>query len=194
MRPFRSIKPVTVLLLTMSLAIAGCGEAGGGSRSDNGSRAGDGAEPELARECSNPEARYSVRYPADWHVNPGDVASPCSYFHPQPIDLEPATEATGIAISVRREPVSFELATGEGPDKLLKSRELEIDGRRAMRQERRSAGRGLLPKGIRIYHYVVDLGNGETLIASTVEEAGLKYERNQEVLDEMAGTLQINGG
>ncbi len=148
-------------------------------------------EERLAQSCENPEAGYAVRYPEGWHSNPGDVASPCSYFHPEPFEVPEATEALGMAISVSREPVAFNrIAGGDRAIRVVSREETEVDGRRAIARETEATGDALLPAGVRGYQYLVDL-DGETLVASTYDVEGLDFERNRSVLDRMAETLAL---
>ncbi len=150
-----------------------------------------GEQLQLAHHCDNAEAGFSVSFPGGWHTNPGDVTAPCSYFHPEEFELPEAQEVTGIAISIRREPVPFDRVTGEDlAIRVLESEETQIDGRRAVQRETESTGEALFPEGVRGSEVVVDL-DGDTLIASTYDVDDLDYARNREVLDAMADTLSI---
>lgn len=154
----------------------------------------DGEGPggaDLAQQCENPDDAFSVRFPAGWHTNPGEVTSPCSYFHPEEFELPENAEVTGIAISIGREPVAFRQVTGEDPSRrVLEREETRIDGRRAVRRVTESTGEALFPEGVRGLEYLVDL-DGETLIASSYDVGDLRFRRNRDVLAAMVQTLQI---
>jgi hypothetical protein len=152
-------------------------------------------EPAETATCTNEEAGYSIEYPADWHVNEGDDAEPCSFFDPEPIDVPEATEFFGAAVLVSLEPVAAEEIV-EGPDptrEVLEREETEIAGQRAFRMESESTGDGLLDAGIRYYQVVVVV-DGESLIVSTYDLEEHDYDRNREVVDEMAESLELTGG
>jgi hypothetical protein len=145
--------------------------------------------------CTNEEAGYTVEYPADWHTNEGDGPQACSYFDPEPIEVPEATEFFGAAVLVSREPVAAEDLV-EGPDptrEVLEREETEVAGQRAFRIESESTGDGLLDAGVRYYEIVVVL-DGESLILSTYDLEEHDYERNREVVDEMAASLQLLDG
>lgn len=147
---------------------------------------------ELPQRCENPQGGYSVGYPDEWHTNPGDVAEPCAFFHPEPFEVPEATEPAGIAISIGRDPVAFDDVAGEDlATRILERERVSIDGRRAVRREIEATGEGLHPAGVRGYQYLVDL-DGETIIMSTYEVDGLDYARNRAVLDAIAPTLRID--
>lgn len=144
--------------------------------------------------CTNEEAGFTVQYPADWHPNEGDVAQPCTFFDPEPFEVPEATEFFGAAISVRREPIAAEDLV-EGPDptrEVLEREETEVAGQRAFRVESESTGDGLLDAGVRFYQVVVVL-DGDSLIVETYDLDDHDYERNREVADEMADSLELQG-
>jgi hypothetical protein len=152
-------------------------------------------EPADTAPCTNEEAGYTVEYPADWHTNEDDVVAACTFFDPDPIEVPEATEFFGAAVTISREPVAAE-AVVEGPDptrEVLEREETEVAGQRAFRIESESTGDGLLDAGVRTYQIVVVV-DGESLILSTYDLEEHDYERNREVVDEMAATLQLTGG
>lgn len=152
----------------------------------------DTSERALTQRCKNADAAYSVRYPQGWHANAGDVSERCSFFHPEPFELPEATEAPDLAISIGREPVAFAQVAGDDPAiRVLEREETEVDGHSAVRRETEATGHGLLPAGVRGRQYLVDLG-GETLILATYDVGDLEFERNRDVLDKMAETLEVD--
>lgn len=148
------------------------------------------AEPATA-SCTNEQDGFSVDYPADWHANDGEVTDACSFFHPEEFELPPSQEVIGVAISIDREPVSFERASGEDPGTdIATSEETEIDGRPAVRMSTVATGGALLEEGTRGYLYLVDL-DPETLVASTYDTGDLDLAENSEVLDMMMESLRF---
>lgn len=148
---------------------------------------------ELAQRCENEEAGFAVAYPGHWHTNSGDVAPACSFFDPEPFEVPEATEAVGVAaIHVYRDPVAFDVVTGEVMGiEILAREEIEVAGRPAVRRETEATGEGLLDAGTRAVEYVVDLGGGETLFASSHDVHGAGFAERVEVLDRMMETLEL---
>lgn len=156
----------------------------------------EAASPEPAGagtvECYNRVVGYTVRYPADWHVNPGEVLPDCSVFDPEPIDLPVGSEIpTDLAIVITRERVPFDTVSAEGPfrDDLLRQ-PVQVAGRRALQVEGLSTGDGLYDRGLRSYQYFIDLG-GATLVATTFDSGALDFERKRGVLDAMMQALTL---
>ncbi len=144
------------------------------------------------QSCTNERAGYTVRYPAEWHTNSGDVVARCCFFHPEPFEVEAQTEVLDIAISLRVDAVPFERVTGEGQaERTLEREETTIDGRPAVRTEAEATGAALLPDGTRVYRYAIDL-DGRTVIASTLDVAGLDYAANKRLLDAMVASLELS--
>ena len=150
---------------------------------------GDGDAVQLTQRCEAPP--YAVSYPDGWSVNPGTVADACGWFNRTPFEVEPATELiTDIVMSV--EPVPFERIAesfGDVGGEVLTREETTVDGRPALRVERRASGEGLLPAGTLSTQYVVDLGDGDSFTATTYDTEGRAYEANQTVLDRMVETV-----
>jgi len=61
----------------------------------------------------------------------------------------------------------------------------------ALSQTCTNAGIGLIPEGVRSYLYFVDL-DGQTLIGTTYDMQGQRYQRNKQVLDQMMNSLNFN--
>lgn len=202
---------LTLVALVLAAAVVGaCGGDGDGAATtsppptttgETGSTTTDGdtgdGEDGSGGEttgCTNEQYGFTVRYPADWHTNAGDVVPACSFFHPEPFEVPEATEATGFAIMARREPVAIERITGNGlGTNVLEREEVEVAGRPAVRRETEATGEGLFPAGLRATQYLVDL-DGETLVLETYAVEELDYERNVEVLDDLAETLELENG
>ena len=148
---------------------------------------------ELAQECVAEATGYRVRYPATWFANDPSRASECRFFHPEPFDVPPDTEATGFAIALNVEPTPFaELALGPEGSLATKVRaraETTVAGRMAVRAEITSTGEGLLPPGVEGVVYFVDFGRS-TFVARTYGSPGAgTLASNTQVLDQMMGTL-----
>ncbi len=147
----------------------------------------------LTQECVTEAAGYRVRYPATWFSNDPSQSAECRFFHPEPFDVPPNTEATGFAIALNVEPTPFaELALGpEGSvaSEVQARAETTVAGRMAVRAEITSTGEGLLPSGAKGVVYFVDFG-GSTFLGRTYgsPSAGT-LASNTQVLDQMMGTL-----
>jgi hypothetical protein len=190
--------PRRILALTLVASAPACGGPAPSDRADDGapidtavhSTADPVAEP--MAECIDRTEGYAVRYPADWHVNTGDMLGPCALFDPAPIEVPVASELPlEIAIAIGFEPVPFETLAGEVLGRRILSREpTTVDGREAMRIEGESTGEGLHDRGIRSYQYVVDLGD-TSMIAVTYDVGEPAFERKRQVLDAMMATLDF---
>lgn len=145
-------------------------------------------------ECENEADGYTVRYPATWEVNAGDVLEPCSLFDPEPIRVPPASEIPlEIAVILGVEPVPFETLSGEVLGRRDLSREAAtVDGRSAMRIEAETTGEGLHEAGIRFYQVVVDL-DGRTFVATTYGTGSLALDVKQAIVDRMLDTVRFHG-
>lgn len=143
--------------------------------------------------CMNPDAGYTVRYPATWHVNTGEILSPCSLFDPDPIDVPRNSEIPiEIAVMIDVEPVPYATLTGNVTGRRDLSREATtVDGRQARRIEGESTGEGLYDRGIRSYQYFVALEE-TTMVASTWDAGSLPFERKRRILDAMLETVQFH--
>ena len=146
--------------------------------------------------CDAPERGYRLQFPKSWHTNDAGVADPCRFFHPEPFTLAPQTEAPGLAVSVRMNPLAFDdvvpSAEGSVAVEVLGTRSTTIDGRPAVRAETRATGNALLPLGTRAVSWFVDAGDG-TLVATTSETASAgRYQDNVQVLDTMIQSLRLS--
>ena len=145
--------------------------------------------------CLAEERGYELEFPESWFANDAGVAEPCRFFHPEPFTLVPGTEAPGLAISVRLNPVSFDQVVpppeGSSAAEMVERRTTTIDGRSAVRAETVATGQALLPRGTRAVTWFVDASDG-TLVATTSEAASAgRYEDNVEVLDGMMQSLHV---
>lgn len=176
----------------------GDGEPGGAAQDDRPlPEQGGSAEsqPELARECPHPQAGYHIRYPMDWYVNDREgPGSACSWFHPEPFELPDAPqEVTDKAVMVNVDPVPFEQAAepgGMATAQVLLEEERTVEDRRAVRYEKVANGEGMFAEGTRHYTYVIDMGEGESMIISTHDQVpDVSYEDTKAVIDQMVDSL-----
>jgi hypothetical protein len=152
-------------------------------------------EPSSAPEwqrCTNPEHGFSVSFPDDWQTNSGEVMPECSAFDPEAIEIPPASEIPfEIAIVIGVEPVQYEELTAPSRwERIHTTERVQVDGRRGRRIEAEATGEGLASAGLRSTRFVVDLGEGRSLIATT-HQTGPDYRRDQEILARMMETITI---
>lgn len=144
------------------------------------------------RMCSAPGAGYSIRYPDTWFtVEAGPV--PCRFFHPEPFQLAPATEAPGLAVAVELAPVAFDdlVPSAAGTQTVKARRDAMVAGHRAVRLSGLTGEVGLLEPGLRRLTWFVEAGPA-TFIATTSEAAQAgTFASNSEVLDSMVSSLEL---
>jgi hypothetical protein len=188
--------------LVLAIAVAACGDSSDGVTAPPSAQPGatttapPATEQPDTQSCAAPERGYRLEFPKRWYTNDAGIAEPCRFFHPEPFTLAPRTEATGIAINVRLNPVGFrEVAPdpeGSSSSEVLGHRTTTVDGRAAVRAETRTTGQGLLPSGTRVTGWFVDAGDG-TLVATTSEAAAAgRYDDNVNVLDAMMRSLRLS--
>jgi hypothetical protein len=148
----------------------------------------------LGQTCSNGAANYTVNYPTGWVSNAGDVLNSCQVFDPTSITLPERSSSFNEAIHLRIDSIPFEEVadTDDITETILTRRDTTVDGYEAIIEESESTGRALLPEGVRSYAYLINLGDGEIMVASTYDVANQQYTRNKRVLDQMISTLRFN--
>lgn len=150
----------------------------------------------LGQRCETP-AGFALSYPDSWSVNPGGTVPECTRFAPDPFTVPPGTDARTGAVTASVERAPFDRVAGPGMGREVSRTDTTVDGRRAVRIERVSAGEGLWPEGVRTTSYVVDLEDAEdrprTLVVDTVGLPQFDYARNVRVLDRMVETLVLTG-
>jgi hypothetical protein len=184
--------------LLLGLAAPACSGDKDAPRPDAATpEAAAGPDTALAASCTNDVDGYTVRYPAGWLVNTGEVLPPCSVFDPRNVDIPVDSELpTAIAVAISRQDVGFRQATDFAADPsvdVLSATDAEVDGRPALRAELRHTGRGLYDAGQRSYAWFVDL-DGKTLIAVThdVEDADPPpFAARHRILDAMMASVRI---
>ena len=181
-------------LLTLSAVGCGADEAPPATATTTSTaRAGDEtttpAEQEQQR-CSAPT--YVVEYPQGWSTNSAADGDPCEWFHPEPFEIPPNSEAVGIAIHLRYDELDFDFVTDSSnhSEEVLDRTDTEVDGRPAVRMHTRSTGEGLLDKGVESVTWFVDT-EGLVFTGATHGVAPGGIEANEPVLDEMMRSLRF---
>lgn len=144
------------------------------------------------RECVDGEQGFSVAYPASWHPDRDEVVGPCALFHPDPFEVPRDSEVPiEIAVMIGIQPVAYREISGETMGRRVISREsTTVDGREAVRILGETTGEGLHDAGIRMYEYLVDLGE-ETLIAVTYDAGTPPFQEGRRVLDAMMASFDF---
>ena len=175
-------------------ALAACGRSG--DRATPPPSLPPDTTPHGTNTCVAPERGYRLDFPKSWYTNDAGIAEPCRFFHPEPFTVAPRTEATGLAVSVRLNPMALDdvapSSDRSGVVEVLGRRTTTIDGRRAVRAETRATANGLVPGGTQAVSWFVDAGDG-TLVATTSEAvAAGRYQDHVQVLDAMIQSLRLS--
>lgn len=154
----------------------------------------DTDEPMAATQsCTSDSLGYRIDYPADWHTTTGEVVEECTLFDSEPIDLsqDGMEVITEVAVAITVEQAELDEVTGEDlSTEVVASREATVAGRRALREELRTAAQGATPEGASATRWAVDLG-GRTLVAVSYDHDTPDYDTKAEVLDAMVQTLSF---
>ncbi len=185
----------TAPALVFAVLLSACGDRGDGPATAPTATGPGSTGSQGTTACVAPERGYRLEFPDSWFTNDSGQSEPCRFFHPEPFSLAPRTEATGVAISVRVNPLPFDQVTpapgGATASDVLDRRTTTLDGRPALRVETRATGEALLPAGVRGVSWYVDLSPG-TLVATTSEAAAAgRHADNVDVLDEMMQSLRV---
>jgi hypothetical protein len=146
----------------------------------------------LSQRCTNTRYGISISYPAGWQTNDGSLLPACSAFDPTPIDIPRDSEIPfDIAVVLDVEQVPLEQFTRSSSfQRVLAATPMTIAGRNASRVEVEADGDRLADRGLRTLRYVIDLGAGRTLIASTHATDG-SYEQKKEILGRMMESVKV---
>jgi hypothetical protein len=145
---------------------------------------------ELGDRCTSPESGYTLEFPIGWYVNghvdgggSDDVAA-CRYFSPDPFEVQPASQVSGIAVA---------MSVQQGPPE--PGEPITVGGRPAVRVDSVSEADGFDPAGTRYHSYWIDLTGGTWLLASTSDAPTWigAFDENRRVLDEMMESLTFGG-
>jgi hypothetical protein len=176
------------------VALAGCATAPAGPpegpaparAADAAPSTGSAGAARLGNACVQGDGP-TIRFPADWSVNAGDRLPGCSWFDPEPFTV-PASTDVRVAITIGIDP---QLDPAEPFPDAVAVRPVQVDGRDGTRAER-IAGPGLYPAGTPITTYTVALGNGTTLVATTVGLEPAEYAGHVRVLDQMMEEIDLD--
>lgn len=147
----------------------------------------------LTARCDSPEG-YAVSYPEEWSTNPGEVLAKCSRFHPEPFDVPQGTDERVAAIAAYVDPVPFTEVAAPDDTRDADRAVTTVDGLQAVRLAYETGGEGLWPEGTPVTLYAIDVGTdsgSRTLIVDTIGLSQFDYRQNQQVLDRMVRTLDI---
>jgi hypothetical protein len=148
------------------------------------------AEPEEQR-CDHPTEGYSIAFPDGWFVVAAEGIEPCAFFHPEPLTLEPNSEATGVAVRAEVRDVPFDQARQDAQaEGEQTAQERTVAERAAVRLDGVLTEEVLLPAGTRTTTWLVELDAG-TLLLTTDDAGDDDYDVAVQVLDEMAASLEI---
>lgn len=158
----------------------------------------DGATPAPVQaavwnSCTNPAARYTIRYPQEWHTNIVGPLEECRLFDPEPIAVpdEPEDMPLDVGVILRVEPVSFADFTAATTGlEIISEEEFEVDLHMAVRQALVATEQRPYPEGTQVTRYAIDR-DGETLIAESFDAGEPPYERKVQVLDEMMSEIEF---
>jgi hypothetical protein len=190
-------RTMTALVATATLLLVACGDGDDEAATTTTTTEADGGDGEDWRPlvpCENADDGYTIDRPEPWETNSADAMAPCSLFDPEPIDVDPGTQIPlDIAVRVTVDAVDHERVATEDQrgEEVLAFDEPVVADLTTTRIEARAEGDTVLrPEGSVETRWLVDLGDGRTLVAATTDVAG-DYERNRAVLDAMVGTLTL---
>lgn len=147
------------------------------------------AAVELGKTCTNSDDGYTVGVPDGWYHNErvegdglDDIAA-CRFFSPSDFEVRPASEASGIAISITRE---------ETPPR-AEGTETTVGGKRATIIETQVGEDGYEPAGTRHYQYWIDM-SADWLVVGTSDGPNYVggYDDNKAILDAMMESFTFN--
>lgn len=145
--------------------------------------------------CENPDG-FSIGYPDGWQVNSGEVVPPCSQFNPESFEVPRGTDERVAAITAFVDPVPYERVAAPSERRDAAREEMTISGQPAVRLEHQAGPNSIWPEGTPITTYMIKMPPADereqTLIVDTIGLSPFDYERNQEVLEQMAQTIEIS--
>lgn len=144
--------------------------------------------------CTARHAGVQVAYPRGWTAreDPGGTGG-CAWFDPEPFELEPATEVSGVAIRLELEPVALDrVLEGYQRDGVRSRTEGELAGWPAVRLETVDTD-GPMSTGEPALTWLAEVGPEQTLLLTTNAADTDDDARAREVVDEMARRLEPLG-
>jgi hypothetical protein len=147
----------------------------------------------LGASCESALYGFRISYPVGWFASEGDPELACRFFHPDPFEVPPATEFSGlIAVGILPAQGPFDELLAGWTDPLfatvLSRRDVTIDERPAVEIETEATGEGLDAAGTKTFAYLVDL-NGEGFVLTTAGFSGAAYARYRAAVEAMASSL-----
>jgi hypothetical protein len=112
---------VAALTVVVGAAVAGCGNGGnlGGPAPSMAPTSSSTPAPSTTTQpdnflvCTAESEGFRLRYPGTWSTNDPTQARPCRFYHPAPFTVPAESEAPGLAIAVKVEPVPMaDIAVG----------------------------------------------------------------------------------
>lgn len=194
----RHLTPVVLSIL--ALIVAACGRVDGPDVAEPAPTGTSTAAAHPTERCANPRDGYHLSYPEGWHTNPGDVLPTCRVFDTEPIDLVEGTEVpfdVTVFLDVVDRPISdldLDDVDDDPATHVVERDEERIADREAVGIRFRATGEGLLPQGVTGHRFLVRLGQGTTLIASTYELDERPLAANVDTVRRMLQTLETTGG
>jgi hypothetical protein len=179
------------------LAILACGGNGAdraaadGAVQDTLAARDDGGDTGGWQECRH-EAGHVVSYPAGWVTNDGSVMAECSLFDPRRFTVPEASEVPeDIAVSIHVDEVPYDrVIASDFAISVLDVEDVTVAGRRGVRRLVEHTGDALYERGMQSWEYIVDWGDGGTLIASSHNVGEPDFAEKRRVLDAMMERLR----
>lgn len=144
--------------------------------------------------CTNAVRRYRIGYPKQWFTAQNSDEDACRWFNPQPFQVVAQNDGPATALEAYPDSVSFEEAirgmTNPAVARTLRRGVTTVRGRRALRLEVEATGIGPMPKGTRIFAYLVDFGERGIFVVETTALAPGDYAANKAVVEQAAQTLR----
>ncbi len=155
----------------------------------------DEPDVELAASCEGADGRLSVDYPDGWFTPEEGEPGACRFFGEDEFDVDAAVGGAPLAtLEIAIEPGELDGFLGDerGFDEQERD-EPDLTDHRTVRQRLESTGEAMLPDGVLVERYLVDL-DGDTLIVSTQADDSATLDDRREVLDAMVRSIGIDDG
>lgn len=154
----------------------------------------DGSTVELAASCEGPDGQVTVDYPDGWYTPEDGEPGACRFFGEDEFDVDEAIGGAPIStLQIVIEPAELDELLGDELGLEEQERdELDLAGRRTVRQRSESTGEAMLPDGVLTERYLVDL-DGDTLIITTHADDAETLDERRPVLEAMARNIEADG-
>lgn len=169
--------------------------------------AGGGDLPDGWARCADRDQGYSVGHPDRWYtisklpegaVDAGVEVGPCRFFDPVPFEIVAASEWPTTALEVLADAGAYDERSRNVEDpndheRILLWQPETVQGRRAVRVERESTGKGLYSEGLRYYGWIIDRdGQAFTVGGFWAPGAPITNSEQKAVVDEAVQTLEFD--